>query len=52
MYFALMILMAIIATALVLFMERRGDPRLLEREYRLPANSSQANGKEAGAEGQ
>ncbi|MDQ3820699.1 MAG: hypothetical protein M3362_23860 [Acidobacteriota bacterium] len=42
MYFALMILLAILAVALVLFMERRGDPRLLEREYRLRANSSQA----------
>lgn len=41
MYFALMILMAIIAAALVLFMERRGDPRLLEREYKLRANASQ-----------
>jgi len=42
MYFALMILMAILAAVLVLFMERRGDPRLLEREYKLRANSSQA----------
>jgi hypothetical protein len=35
MYFALMILMALVIVALVLLAERRGDPHLLEREYRL-----------------
>jgi hypothetical protein len=33
MYFALLILMAVVIVALVLIMERHGDPRLLEREY-------------------
>lgn len=42
MYLALMILLAVIASVLVLLVERRGDPYLLEREYKLRANSSQA----------
>jgi hypothetical protein len=40
MYFALMILTALVAAALVLLMERRGDPRLLEREYKSQADAS------------
>ena len=33
MYFALMILIAVVVVALVLLLEHRGDPRMLEREY-------------------
>jgi hypothetical protein len=33
MYFALLILIALAVAALVLFLEHRGDPRMLEREY-------------------
>ena len=40
MYFALMILTALVAAALVLLMERRGDPHLLEREYKSQADAS------------
>jgi len=40
MYFALMIVMALVAAALVLLAERRGDPRLLEREYDLQTDAA------------
>jgi hypothetical protein len=40
MYFALMILMALVVVALVLLAERRGDPRLLEREYKRQSDAS------------
>jgi hypothetical protein len=33
MYFALMILISLAVVALVLFLEHRGDPKMLEREY-------------------
>ena len=41
MYFALMIFIAVAAAALVLMVERRGDLRLLEREYRLKTDASE-----------
>jgi hypothetical protein len=34
MYFVLMILIALAAAGLVLFLEHRGDPRVLELEYK------------------
>jgi hypothetical protein len=33
MYFALMILIALAVVALVLVLEHRGDPQMLERDY-------------------
>jgi hypothetical protein len=35
MYFAVMILIALVVVAAVLILEHRGDPRALEREYKL-----------------
>ena len=40
MYFALLILMAVVVVALVLLAERHGDPGLLEREYRPETDAS------------
>ena len=34
MYYALMFLFSLLVVALVLLLEHRGDPQLLEREYR------------------
>ena len=34
MYYALMFLFSLLVVALVLFFEPRGDPQLLEREYK------------------
>jgi hypothetical protein len=44
MYFALMIIIALIIVALVLFLERSGDPRSLEREYDSRAQVSKKTG--------
>jgi hypothetical protein len=35
MYFAVMILIALVVVAAVLILEHRGDPRALEREYKI-----------------
>lgn len=35
MYFAVMILIALLIAAAVLILEHRGDPNTLERDYRL-----------------
>lgn len=34
MYLALMVLIAIVVVAAVLFLEHRGDPKMLERDYK------------------
>jgi hypothetical protein len=46
MYFAVMILIALAVVALVLFLEHRGDPQALEREYDSePSPTNRSNQK-------
>jgi hypothetical protein len=43
MYFAVMILIALLIIAAVLVLEHWGDPKTLERDYRLPSSFKDKN---------